>query len=46
MTWPRPGAVVGVRGDLTEPGLGIDPADLPTRIDQVVHLAAMYDPTA
>lgn len=45
-TWPRPGAVVGVRGDLTEPGLGVDPADLPRHVDHVVHLGAVYDFTA
>jgi NAD(P)-dependent dehydrogenase (short-subunit alcohol dehydrogenase family) len=45
-TWPRPGAVVGIQGDLAEPGLGIDPADLPPYIDHVVHLGAVYDLTA
>jgi NAD(P)-dependent dehydrogenase (short-subunit alcohol dehydrogenase family) len=45
-TWSRPSAVVGVRGDLAEPGLGVDPADLPPRVDHVVHLGGVYDLTA
>jgi thioester reductase-like protein/short-subunit dehydrogenase len=44
--WSRPGAVVAVRGDLTEPGLGAHRADLPPYVDHVVHLAAVYDFTA
>ncbi|HEY3609692.1 MAG TPA: SDR family oxidoreductase [Pseudonocardiaceae bacterium] len=44
--WPHGNAVVGVHGDLTEPGLAIDPADLPDTIDHVVHLGAVYDFTA
>jgi NAD(P)-dependent dehydrogenase (short-subunit alcohol dehydrogenase family) len=43
--WPR-GAVIGVHGDLAEPGLGIDPAELPAAVDHVVHLGAVYDFTA
>ncbi|WP_168700211.1 SDR family oxidoreductase [Gordonia paraffinivorans] len=37
--------VTPVVGDLTSPGLGIDPAGLPD-IDHVVHLAAIYDMAA
>jgi thioester reductase-like protein/short-subunit dehydrogenase len=44
--WPRPDLVRPVRGDLTLPGLGIDPTDLPTGVDHVVHLGAVYDFTA
>ncbi|HEX4703497.1 MAG TPA: SDR family oxidoreductase [Pseudonocardiaceae bacterium] len=44
--WPRRHAVIGIRGDLAEPGLGIDPAALPATVDHVVHLAAVYDFTA
>jgi NAD(P)-dependent dehydrogenase (short-subunit alcohol dehydrogenase family) len=44
--WSRPGAVVGVQGDLAARGLGIDPADLPPLVDHVVHLGAVYDLTA
>ncbi|HYS37128.1 MAG TPA: SDR family oxidoreductase [Pseudonocardiaceae bacterium] len=44
--WPRGNAVVGVHGDLAEPGLGVDPARLPATVDHVVHLAAVYDFTA
>ncbi|PWW56230.1 SDR family oxidoreductase [Actinokineospora spheciospongiae] len=44
--WSRPDLVVPVAGDLTEPGLGVDPAALPGPVDHVVHLAAVYDFTA
>ncbi|HEX4723770.1 MAG TPA: SDR family oxidoreductase [Pseudonocardiaceae bacterium] len=44
--WPGGSAVVGVPGDLAEPGLGIDPAHLPATVDHVVHLGAVYDFTA
>jgi NAD(P)-dependent dehydrogenase (short-subunit alcohol dehydrogenase family) len=44
--WSRPDAVVGVEGDLTRPGLGIQPARLPPCVDHVVHLGARYDLTA
>ncbi|HEY0804817.1 MAG TPA: SDR family oxidoreductase [Pseudonocardiaceae bacterium] len=44
--WPNGQAVVGVPGDLAEPGLGIDPAHLPSAVDHVVHLGAVYDFTA
>jgi len=44
--WPNGQAVVAVLGDLAEPGLGIDPAVLPARVDHVVHLGAVYDFTA
>lgn len=37
--------LVPVTGDITEPALGIDPAELEP-IDHVVHLAAVYDFTA
>ena len=43
--WSRPELVVPVAGDLTEPGLGVDPAELGP-LDHVVHLAAVYDFTA
>ncbi|MGV7807631.1 SDR family oxidoreductase, partial [Mycobacterium kansasii] len=35
--------VVPVAGDVTEPGLGITPGDLPDHVDHVIHLAAVYD---
>ncbi|ADG77736.1 Male sterility domain protein OS=Tsukamurella paurometabola (strain ATCC 8368 / DSM / CCUG 35730/ CIP 100753 / JCM 10117 / KCTC 9821 / NBRC 16120 / NCIMB 702349 / NCTC 13040) OX=521096 GN=Tpau_1104 PE=3 SV=1 [Tsukamurella paurometabola] len=35
--------VVPVPGDITEPGLGISPGDLPAGVDHVIHLAALYD---
>ncbi|KXP01022.1 SDR family oxidoreductase [Tsukamurella pseudospumae] len=35
--------VVPVAGDVTEPGLGITPGDLPEHVDHVIHLAAVYD---
>lgn len=35
--------VVPVAGDITEPGLGIVPGDLPRHVDHVIHLAAVYD---
>ncbi|WP_019202623.1 SDR family oxidoreductase [Tsukamurella sp. 1534] len=35
--------VVPVAGDITEPGLGITPGDLPDHVDHVIHLAALYD---
>ncbi len=41
--WSRPELVVPVVGDLTEPGLGIDPGALPGHVDHVVHLGAVYD---
>ncbi|HKN96424.1 MAG TPA: SDR family oxidoreductase, partial [Pseudonocardiaceae bacterium] len=44
--WSRPDAVVGVEGDLTRPGLGVHPAQLPPYVDHVVHLGAWYDVTA
>jgi thioester reductase-like protein/short-subunit dehydrogenase len=44
--WPRPDRVRPLRGDLALPGLGIDPGELPSRVDHVVHLAAVYDFTA
>ncbi|MBC6447960.1 SDR family oxidoreductase [Actinokineospora xionganensis] len=44
--WSRPELVVPVVGDLSEPGLGIDPATLPYGVDHVVHLGAIYDFTA
>ncbi|MEC3973683.1 SDR family oxidoreductase [Amycolatopsis sp. H20-H5] len=43
--WPDAGKLVPVTGDLTEEGLGIDPAALDP-IDHVVHLGAIYDLTA
>lgn len=44
--WPGGRAVVAVPGDLAEPGLGVEPAALPPRVDHVVHLGAVYDFTA
>ncbi|SDD50792.1 SDR family oxidoreductase [Actinokineospora iranica] len=44
--WSRPDLVIPVVGDLTEPGLGVDPAPLTGRIDHVVHFGAVYDLTA
>ncbi|WP_285500603.1 SDR family oxidoreductase [Actinokineospora sp. NBRC 105648] len=45
--WVGPGArVVPVIGDLTEPGLGVDPTGLVGVVDHVVHLGAVYDFTA
>ncbi|WP_067543694.1 SDR family oxidoreductase [Nocardia crassostreae] len=44
--WDAPGRVRPVRGDLSAPGLGVDPAWIePQRgsIDHIVHLAAGYD---
>ncbi|GAA1077970.1 SDR family oxidoreductase [Tsukamurella strandjordii] len=35
--------VVPVAGDVTAPGLGIAPGDLPEHVDHVIHLAALYD---
>src|SRR5260221_2059292 len=47
-SWPGAERVSVVTGDLTLPGLGIDPADvekLTGRVDHLVHLAALYDIT-
>ncbi|MCP2269631.1 SDR family oxidoreductase [Actinokineospora diospyrosa] len=44
--WSRPDLVIPVIGDLSEPGLGLDPADLSGAVDHVVHLGAVYDFTA
>ncbi|HWE90020.1 MAG TPA: SDR family oxidoreductase [Pseudonocardiaceae bacterium] len=44
--WPAGDKVIPVRGDITEPGLGVRPEDLPERVDHVVHVAAIYDFTA
>ncbi|MFC9993556.1 SDR family oxidoreductase [Nocardia sp. NPDC127526] len=44
--WDAPGRVRPVRGDLSAPGLGIDPAWIDANrgsIDHIVHLAAGYD---
>ncbi|EOD68720.1 SDR family oxidoreductase [Amycolatopsis vancoresmycina] len=43
--WPAADKLHPVVGDLAEPRLGIDPADL-DHLDHVVHLAALYDLTA
>ncbi|GAB2787893.1 SDR family oxidoreductase [Amycolatopsis magusensis] len=43
--WPHADRLVPIIGDLTEPGLGVDPEAL-GRIDHVVHLGAIYDFTA
>lgn len=47
--WGNPGRVHAVEGDLSSPGLGVDPAWIETHrgaIDHVFHLAAIYDMTA
>ena len=44
--WPQAGRLEPVVGDLTDPLLGLSPADrdrLRGRVDHVVHLAALYD---
>jgi thioester reductase-like protein/short-subunit dehydrogenase len=41
-----PSRVFAVPGDLTTPGLGVDPSVIPETIDHVVHLGAVYDFTA
>src|SRR3954454_21329871 len=43
--WPGAGKLHPVAGDLAEPRLGADPAELPP-LDHVVHLGAVYDLTA
>ncbi|GAA4530435.1 SDR family oxidoreductase [Amycolatopsis samaneae] len=43
--WAGADRLIPVTGDLTEPALGLDPADL-AGIDHVVHLGAVYDLTA
>ncbi|WOC12348.1 SDR family oxidoreductase [Gordonia sp. MP11Mi] len=35
--------VVVANGDITEPGLGVEPTTVPQRLDHVLHLAAIYD---
>ncbi|MGU3431675.1 SDR family oxidoreductase [Actinomycetes bacterium M1A6_2h] len=40
---PTHDRVAAVIGDLTEPGLGLTPDSLPDRIDDVIHLGAVYD---
>jgi NAD(P)-dependent dehydrogenase (short-subunit alcohol dehydrogenase family) len=43
--WPGADRLHPVTGDLTEPGLGVDPGALGP-LDHVVHLGAVYDLTA
>ena len=43
--WPDADRLHPVTGDLTEPGLGVDPGALGP-LDHVVHLGAVYDLTA
>ncbi|MGW5745738.1 SDR family oxidoreductase [Amycolatopsis sp. NPDC003861] len=43
--WPDADKLHPVLGDLAEPRLGADPAELP-HLDHVVHLGAIYDLTA
>jgi thioester reductase-like protein/short-subunit dehydrogenase len=43
--WAGAGKLHPVVGDLAEPRLGVDPAELP-HLDHVVHLGALYDLTA
>ena len=43
--WPGSDRLHPVTGDLTEPGLGVDPGALGP-LDHVVHLGAVYDLTA
>ena len=48
-SWPDVGRLEPMVGDLTEPLLGVSPADrdrLRGHVDHVVHLAALYDMTA
>jgi thioester reductase-like protein len=48
-TWPAPQRVTTVVGDVSQPGLGISERELTTlrgRVDNIVHLAALYDVTA
>ncbi|MCE7008636.1 SDR family oxidoreductase [Kibdelosporangium philippinense] len=48
-SWPTPNLVTMVVGDISQPSLGISERDLTTlrgRVDNVVHLAALYDVTA
>ncbi|ONI77711.1 short chain dehydrogenase [Actinosynnema sp. ALI-1.44] len=48
-SWPTPDRVTVLLGDISEPGLGISERELTTlrgRVDNVVHLAALYDMTA
>jgi len=44
--WGHPERVTPVVGDLTRPLLGVDPAPLAGEVDDVFHLAALYDVTA
>lgn len=48
-SWPTPNRVTMVVGDISQPRLGISERDLTTlrgRVDNIVHLAALYDVTA
>src|SRR3954463_8615925 len=48
-SWPAAGRLETGVGDITEPMLGLSPADrdrLRGNVDHVVHLAAVYDMTA
>jgi NAD(P)-dependent dehydrogenase (short-subunit alcohol dehydrogenase family) len=40
---PEHERITPVVGDLTEPGLGLTAGDLPGRLDDVIHLGAVYD---
>ncbi|GGG13731.1 short chain dehydrogenase [Rhodococcoides trifolii] len=40
---PSDPRITAVIGDLTAPGLGLSPGDLPDRLDHVIHLGAVYD---
>ncbi|MQA10135.1 MAG: SDR family oxidoreductase [Pseudonocardiaceae bacterium] len=44
--WPNGDRVVPVPGNLTAPDLGVNLDELPSRLDHVVHLGAIYDFTA
>src|SRR3954470_12686825 len=44
--WGNPERVKPVKGDLSEPKLGVDPQQLEGEIDDFFHLAALYDMTA
>ncbi|ALG06560.1 SDR family oxidoreductase [Kibdelosporangium phytohabitans] len=48
-SWPTPDRVTLLVGDISQPGLGVSERELTTlrgRVDNVVHLAALYDMAA
>jgi thioester reductase-like protein len=44
--WPAAERITTVTGDVSQPGLGIADPDALRGVDNVVHLAALYDVTA